>query len=50
MFAYICLDSSDLERSCRFYDAVLGTLGLTRCDVSGEPNWEGWAGWGKCSS
>ncbi len=46
MFTYICLGTNDLERSCRFYDAVMGTLGLSRCDVSGEPNWEGWAGWG----
>ena len=45
-FTYICLGSSDLERSCRFYDAVLGALGLSRCDTSGEPQWEGWAGWG----
>jgi catechol 2,3-dioxygenase-like lactoylglutathione lyase family enzyme len=43
MFTYICLGTNDLERSCRFYDAVMGTLGLSRCDLSGEPNWEGWA-------
>jgi len=46
VFTYVCLGTNDLERSCRFYDAVLGTLGLSRCDVSGEPNWEDWAGWG----
>ena len=46
VLTYVCLGTNDLERSCRFYDAVLGKLGLSRCDVSGEPNWEGWAGWG----
>ena len=24
MFTYICLGTNDLERSCRFYDAVMG--------------------------
>lgn len=47
MFDYICLGTNDLERSCRFYDAVMATLGQSRCDTTGEPNWEGWAGWGK---
>ena len=46
VLTYVCLGTNDLERSCRFYDAVLGKLGLSRWDVSGEPNWEGWAGWG----
>ena len=47
MFAYVCLGSSDLARSARFYDAVLGALGLQRCDTSGEPEWDGWIGWGR---
>lgn len=46
MFTYVCLGSNDLERSCRFYDAVLGALGLVRCDTSQDPAWEGWVGWG----
>jgi len=46
MFTYICLGTNDLARSIRFYDPVLGALGLRRCDVSGEPDWEEWAGWG----
>jgi catechol 2,3-dioxygenase-like lactoylglutathione lyase family enzyme len=24
----------------------MATLGQSRCDTAGEPNWEGWAGWG----
>jgi catechol 2,3-dioxygenase-like lactoylglutathione lyase family enzyme len=46
MFTYICLGTNDIARASVFYDAVLGTLGLSRCDVSGEPNWEDWVGWG----
>jgi catechol 2,3-dioxygenase-like lactoylglutathione lyase family enzyme len=46
VFDYICLGTNDLERSCCFYDAVMATLGQSRCDTTGEPNWEGWAGWG----
>ena len=48
MFAYICLGSNDLERSAAFYDAVLGTLGYSRCDTSAESetSWTGWLGWG----
>jgi catechol 2,3-dioxygenase-like lactoylglutathione lyase family enzyme len=48
MFAYICLGTNDLERSARFYDATLGTLGYRRCDTTGESetSWNGWLGWG----
>jgi catechol 2,3-dioxygenase-like lactoylglutathione lyase family enzyme len=46
MFTYVTLGSNDLERSGRFYDAILGALGLSRCDTSGEPDWEDWIGWG----
>jgi catechol 2,3-dioxygenase-like lactoylglutathione lyase family enzyme len=45
MYTYVCLGASDLERSARFYDAVLGALGLRRCTTPGEEN-EGWVGWG----
>ena len=46
MITYICLGTNDIARASIFYDAVLGALGLSRCDVSGESNWEGWVGWG----
>jgi catechol 2,3-dioxygenase-like lactoylglutathione lyase family enzyme len=46
MFNCVCLGTNDLERAARFYDATMATLGLTRCDVSGEANWDGWVGWG----
>lgn len=46
MFAYLCLGATDLARSARFYDAVMGTLGHRRCDTSGEANWQEWVGWG----
>ena len=48
MFTYVCLGPNDLPAAERFYDATLATLGLSRCDVSGESSpeaWEGWAGW-----
>lgn len=46
MFTYICLGSNDLDRSTRFYDAVLAPLGLIRCDTSAEEDWQEWVGWG----
>ena len=46
MFTYVCLGVHDLPRACRFYDAVMAVLGQQRCDTSGEPDWEAWAGWG----
>jgi len=46
MFLYVCLGTNDLARATSFYDPVLATLGLSRCDVGGEENWDGWAGWG----
>ncbi len=47
MFTYICLGTNDIARAAKFYDAVLGALGLSRCDVSGEPDWDSWVGWGQ---
>jgi catechol 2,3-dioxygenase-like lactoylglutathione lyase family enzyme len=47
MFTYVCLGTNDLARAARFYDAVMGALGHGRCDVSGEPGWDGWLGWGR---
>ncbi len=47
MFNYVSLGSNNLERAAAFYDAVLEPLGLRRCDTSGEPNWQGWVGWGR---
>lgn len=46
MFTYVTLGTNDLARAMRFYDAVLAELGLARCDLSAEPDWNGWAGWG----
>lgn len=46
MFTYVCFGTNDLSRAARFYDAVLGTLGLKRCDTSSEPDWSDWIGWG----
>jgi catechol 2,3-dioxygenase-like lactoylglutathione lyase family enzyme len=46
MLAYVCLGTSDLARATRFYDAAMAALGYSRCDTSGEPDWENWAGWG----
>ena len=46
MFTYVYLGTNDVARAGRFYDPVMATLGLARCDVSGEPNWEGALGWG----
>jgi catechol 2,3-dioxygenase-like lactoylglutathione lyase family enzyme len=45
VFTYICLGTSNVERSTRFYDACLGALGILRCHPDGE-DFEGWAGWG----
>lgn len=44
MFTYITLGTDDLARAARFYDAVLGALGHTRCEPPGteEPGWIGW--------
>lgn len=46
MFTFICLGTRDLTRAAIFYDATMATLGHSRCDVSAEPGWEGWMGWG----
>ncbi len=46
MFTYICLGTNDLERSKRFYDATLATLGLERCKTE-DSEWDlVAAGWG----
>ena len=46
MYTYFCLGTDDLERAAAFYDPVLATLGLLRCDTAGETGWDGWVGWG----
>lgn len=46
MFTYISLGTDDLVLAATFYDAALGALGLSRCDTSAEPDWDGWLGWG----
>ncbi|MBA4263830.1 MAG: lactoylglutathione lyase [Comamonadaceae bacterium] len=45
MFTYVCLGTNDIVRSAAFYDAALGALGLSRCLVEGDPNFDGWLGW-----
>jgi catechol 2,3-dioxygenase-like lactoylglutathione lyase family enzyme len=46
MFTYIYLGTNDLERAIKFYDAVMGVLGLERV-VTGDPEWDRIsAGWG----
>ncbi|MCA0433438.1 MAG: VOC family protein [Proteobacteria bacterium] len=43
MILYSTLGVSDFDRSIRFYDAVLATLGMDRA-----PDWtDGFMGWGK---
>jgi len=46
VFTYVCLGTNDLPAAARFYDAVLGALGLARCVVEDAAAWEGWIGWG----
>jgi catechol 2,3-dioxygenase-like lactoylglutathione lyase family enzyme len=46
VFTYVCLGTNDPARAARFYDAVLATLGLSRCDTSTEADWDEWPGWG----
>jgi len=46
MFTYICLGTNEIARATRFYDAVLGAIGLSRCDTSGEADFDGWIAWG----
>src|SRR2546421_10618964 len=41
MFTYVTLGTNDPPRAARFYDAVLGALGLERCDVSEPEGREG---------
>ena len=50
MFTYVCLGTNDIERAAQFYDATLGALGLKRCEISDEPDWSGWVGWGTYES
>jgi catechol 2,3-dioxygenase-like lactoylglutathione lyase family enzyme len=46
VFTYVCLGTNDPACAARFYDAVLGALGLSRCDTSSEPDGDEWQGWG----
>ncbi len=46
MLSYVYVGTNDLERARRFYDAVLGALGMNRC-VTGDAAWDRVAaGWG----
>ncbi len=46
MFTYVCLGTNDIVRAAAFYDPVMGALGLSRCTVPGDANFDGWMGWG----
>jgi len=46
MLSHICLGTNDPARAGRFYDAVLGTLGLRRLEGSAQWESSGWYGWG----
>ena len=41
MIGYITLGTNDLERACKFYDALLGSIGETRIFEQ-----DGFVGWG----
>jgi catechol 2,3-dioxygenase-like lactoylglutathione lyase family enzyme len=46
VLSYVYFGTNDLGRARRFYDAVLGTLGMPRC-VTGDAEWDRVAaGWG----
>lgn len=46
MLSYVYLGTNDLELATRFYDAVLGPLGMQRCETN-DPEWDRVsAGWG----
>jgi catechol 2,3-dioxygenase-like lactoylglutathione lyase family enzyme len=46
MLSYAYFGTNDLARATRFYDAVLGALGMRRC-VTHDPAWDRIsAGWG----
>lgn len=49
MFTYVCLGSSDVARSARFYDPVMATLGQARCQTPGEEEFDKLMGWGSYS-
>jgi len=49
MLSHFCLGTNDPEGTARFYDAVLGALGLPRCEGAeegGEQQWRGWRVYG----
>ena len=46
MFTYVCLGTSDIARSVRFYDPVMAALGQTRCHTPGEEDAGELVGWG----
>ena len=45
MLSHFCLGTNDAGRAARFYDAVLGALGLARCEGSDEQGEQEWCGW-----
>jgi len=46
MLSYVYLGTNDLERAIRFYNRILGALGMQRC-ITNDPQWDKVsAGWG----
>jgi catechol 2,3-dioxygenase-like lactoylglutathione lyase family enzyme len=46
MLTYVYFGTNDLDRATRFYDAVLGPLGMQRC-ITGDAEWDRISsGWG----
>lgn len=45
MLSHFCVGSNDTGRFARFYDAVLGVLGLACCEGWEEEGGQEWRGW-----
>jgi catechol 2,3-dioxygenase-like lactoylglutathione lyase family enzyme len=45
VLSHFCLGTNDAGRATRFYDAVLGALGLERCEGGEEGSEQEWRGW-----
>jgi catechol 2,3-dioxygenase-like lactoylglutathione lyase family enzyme len=45
MLSHLCIGTNDTGRAARFYDAVLGALGLARSEAWEEEGGQEWRGW-----